>query len=150
MKAGISIFCFCICFGLSISCSHNIHTTSITEYVYSNGNIRGNICNVNYIINNKLEYKVSTMSCGHGVEANCYQTKNNGYYFVSCSKNFDIAKFEPDTIFLYKNTTISIGKINYEFRIKREWKSGFYVVHSFFDESNSIKNLKCIKNIKVY
>lgn len=150
MKVGISICCICMWIALLVSCSHSIKVTTVTDDIYSKGSIRGNICNVNYIIKNKSEYKIYTMACGHGVEAYGYQTKNNGYYFVSCSKSFDITRFDPDTMFLYMNTKVSIGRIENETRIMREWQSGFCVVHCFFDETNVMEHLNCIKNIKVY
>ena len=147
MKVGISI---CIWIVLLVSCSHSINVVTDGGDIYFNGNISGNICNVNYIIKNQSEYKIYTISCGHGVEAYGYQTKNNGYYFVSCNNNFDITKFEPDTMIQYRNTKISIGRIKNNIRIMREWQSGLCVVHCFLDETNTMEHLNYIKNIKVY
>lgn len=117
------------------------------DHTYYYGSIVGELCNTHFKIGSNFNYRYSTISCGHGVEACEYRTLNDGYYFVSCSQDFDVAHFEPDSVFLFNNTTISIGDLGKEVRIMRVWKSKFYVVHCFFDKSQKSRYREVIENI---
>lgn len=117
------------------------------DHTYYYGSIVGELCDTHFKIGCNFNYRYSTISCGHGVEAFEYQTLNDGYYFVSCSQDFDVAHFEPDSVFLFNNTTISIGDLGREVRIMRAWKSKFYVVHCFFDKSQKSRYRDVIENI---
>lgn len=150
MKAVFSVIFVLSIIISTISCTRECYLAEIEHRIYSSGCIKGNICNINYKIDNKSEYRISAISSGHGIEAYEYLIKNNGYYFVSCSKCFDITKFKPDTIFVYKNTIISYIKADDGYRLKREWPSGLCVLHYFAETSNLDKNIKKLKNVKLY
>lgn len=139
MTAGQKNYAECFCRG-------GINEPS-KDYTYYHGSIVGELCNTHFKIGGNFNYRFSTISCGHGVEACEYQTQNEGYYFVSCSQDFDVAHFEPDSVFLFNNTTITIGDLGREVRIMRTWKSKFYVVHCFFDKSQKSRYIEVIKNI---
>lgn len=119
------------------------------DYTYYCGSIVGEQCNTHFKIDGNFNYRYSAISCGHGVEACEYQTLNDGYYFVSCSQDFDVAHFKADTAFVFNNTMISIGDVDKEVRVMRTWESKFYVVHCFIDKSKKNKYLEVIKNIIV-
>lgn len=117
------------------------------DCTYYYGSIVGELCDTHFKIGSNFNYRYSTISCGHGVEACEYQTLNDGYYFVSCSQDFDVAHFKPDSVFLFNNTMISIGDLGREVRIMRVWESKFYVVHCFFDKSQKGRYIEVVKNI---
>lgn len=150
MKAVISVIFSLSAIGLTLSCSREFFSAAIEPQLYSSGCIKGSICNINYKIDNRSEYRASAISCGHGIEAYEYLVKKNGYYFVSCSKQFDITKFKPDTIFVYNDTEISYIKADDGCRLKREWPSGFCIFHYFKEEMNFDNNIKKLKSVELY
>lgn len=68
-----------------VFCREGINEPS-KDCTYYYGSIVGELCNTHFKIGSNFNYRYSTMSCGHGVEACEYQTLNDGYILLVVAK----------------------------------------------------------------